>query len=115
MIILSCALLYGCSNGSNQNPVYKLLKLRTEIKENCAYYSQEEWENAIDEYTAICEELNEMQFTTEERLEIDKIAGEIVGYAATVAAQNVTDEIKTITSELEAFSEGFSKTFKKPE
>lgn len=115
MILLSCVLLYSCSNGSNQNPVYELLKFRTEIKNHSASYSSEEWENAIDEYATICQELDKMQFTKEELLEIDKIKGEIAGYAATVATQKVSDEVKSIASEIESFAKGFSNTFKMPE
>ena len=47
-------------------------------------------------------------------MEIDKVNGEIAGYAATVAAQNVSDCIKGITEEITFFIEGFTNTFELP-
>lgn len=113
MIIFACILLFSCE--TKQNPVFELLEFRTEVKQHCSEYSPEDWENAFDKYTAICQRLDEMQFTTEERLEIDKIKGEIAGYAATVAAKEVSDEVKNIVNEIESFADGFSNTFKIPE
>lgn len=95
--------------------MYELLEFRTEVKDHSADYSPEDWEKAMDKYMTICQELDEMQFTTEERLEIEKIKGEIAGYAATVAAQEVTDEIQNIADEIESFANGFSNTFKEPQ
>lgn len=112
MIVCSCALF--CSCDTKQNYVFELLEFRTEIKEHCAEYSLDEWEDAIERYTSICQKLDEMQFTKEERLEIDKIKGEIAGYAATIASQEITDEVKTITDEIESFVEGFGNTFQLP-
>lgn len=112
IIALLCVIFVSCE--SKQNPVYELLKFRTDVKKHCAEYSQEEWEKAVDEYVTICEKLDEMQFSTEERLEIDKVKGEIAGYAATVAAQEISDEVKSIANEIESFAEGFGKTFQIP-
>lgn len=111
-MVFACAMLCGCE--SKSNAVNELLVFRTEIKEHCAEYSPDEWEDAIERYTSICQELDEMQFTKEERQEIDKIKGEIAGYAATVATQEITDEVKTITDEIKSFAEGFGNTFQLP-
>lgn len=112
MTVLLCTLLFSCE--TRQNPVYELLEFRKEIKEHCADYSKKDWERAIDEYSNICKKLDEMQFTSEERLEIDKIKGEIAGYAATTAAQEVSDEVHSIANEIESFAKGFSNTFQNP-
>ena len=112
VLVLLCLIVAGCQ--SKPNAVFELLELRTEIKEHCAEYSSEEWEDVFDEYTTICQELDEMQFSDDERIEIDKIKGEIAGYAATVATQEVSDEIKNIANEIESFAEGFSNTFQLP-
>ena len=112
MVIFLCFILCCCQ--SEQNPVYELLEFRTEVKNHCADYSEADWENAMNRYSEICERLDKMEFTKEERLEIDKVKGEIAGYAATVAAQQVSDEIQNIASEIESFANGFSKTFQSP-
>lgn len=112
IITLTCVLISGCE--SKQNAVCELLELRTEVKEHGHEYSQTDWENTIDQYVDICQRLDEMQFTDKERMEIDKVKGEIAGYAATVAFQDVSDKVQTIAGEIESFTEGFSSTFKTP-
>ena len=112
MITLMCILLIGCE--SKQDVVCELLEFRTEIKEHSSEYSQADWENAIDKYTNLCQKLDEMPFTDEERMEIEKVKGEIAGYAATAAMQEVSDKVQTIAKEIESFAEGFNNTFKTP-
>ena len=104
-----------CSCESKQSAVYDLLVFRTEVKENCKNYTQSDWEDAIDKYEEICQRLDEMQLSKEERLEVNKIKGEIAGYAATVVVQDVSDECQKIIEEAKSFNEGFSKTFQLPQ
>lgn len=112
MVLLISFSLSSCD--SKQNAVYELLAIRTEIKEHYSSYSQADWENAIERYNIICQELNEMQLTEEERLDIDKIKGEIAGYAATVVVQEATDEMQSIADEIKSFVSGFITTFQSP-
>lgn len=106
-------IFFSCK--SEKNSIYDLHVFRMELKNNCAYYSERDWENAINKYTEICERIDQMQLTRDERLEIDKVKGEIAGYAATVAAQDVSDCIRDITDEITSFVEGFTNTFELPE
>ena len=106
---------------SKRRVMHDLQELRTEIKEHSAEYTEAEWRDAYDRYMDICERLDGMDFTEEERMEINKIEGEIAGYAATVFAQGVVDEIQTISDEIndfskkmESFSKGFEETFQEP-
>lgn len=112
-IIASCVLTLVACN-SKQGAVTDLLTLRAEVKEHCAEYTEAEWKNAFNRFLDICEKLDEMSFTEEERMEINKIKGEIAGYTATVAAQEITDEIGNIAAEIESFSKGFDNTFQEP-
>lgn len=111
-IALLCIVFGACE--TKNNPVYELLLFREEIKNNSAEYSQADWEMAIAQYAEISQRLDEMQFTAEEYLEIDKIKGEIAGYATSAAAQKVSDRILNIQSELESFANGFCNTFQLP-
>ena len=117
-IVLSMTLV-ACD--SKQSAIHDLLTLRAEVKEHCAEYTEKEWEDAYDRFMDIYERLDGMDFTEEERMEINKIEGEIAGYAATVFAQGVVDEIQTISDEIsnfskkmEFFSKGFEETFQEP-
>lgn len=112
MYALLCLLLISCE--SKPNAVYELLTFRTEVKEHCAEYTPEDWDSALNRYYEICQRLDEMPLTDEERYEIDKIKGEIAGYAATVAVEDAADEIINAVNEVGSFVEGFSKTFRLP-
>ena len=119
MAIVLSMILVACE--SKQSTIYDLLTLRAEVKDHCAEYTEKEWEDAYDRFMDICERLDGMDFTEEERMEINKIKGEIAGYAATVFAQGIADEIQTISEEIydfgkkmESFSKGFEETFQEP-
>lgn len=112
IITLLCLILCSCE--SKQNPVYDLLVFRAEIENNHTEYTQSDWKNAANRYLEISMQLEEMNFTNEERLEIDKIKGEIAGYVTTAAAQEVSDRVQNITNEIESFVDGFSKSFQPP-
>lgn len=111
-IALLCLVLCSCE--SKPNPVYDLLVFRTELQNNSKGYTQTDWENAANRYLEISMQLETMNFTYEERQEIDKVKGEIAGYVATAAAQEVSDRIQNITNEIESFVDGFSKSFQLP-
>lgn len=104
-----------CCCGEKENAVYELLTFRTEIKNNCDKYTDDDWEKALNKYSDICQRVDQMPLTSDERMEVEKIKGEIAGYAASVAAQEISNNVKTIASEIESFATGFSKTFKQPE
>lgn len=112
IIALLCLVLCSCE--SKPNPVYDLLVFRTELQNNSKGYTQTDWENAANRYLEISMQLETMNFTYEERQEIDKVKGEIAGYVATAAAQEVSDRIQNITNEIESFVDGFSKSFQLP-
>ena len=114
VIILIFLVLIFLSCESRKNAIYDLHVFRMELREHCADYSESDWNIAIEKYKDICERVDQMQLTREELLEIDKVKGEIAGYAATVAAQNVSDCIKGITEEITFFIEGFTNTFELP-
>ena len=115
-VIIAAILLYtlvACD--SKENAVHDLLNLREEVKEHCVEYTEKEWEDTYDRFRDVCERLEGMEFTEEERMEIYKIEGEIAGYAATVFAQGIADEIQIISGEINDFSKkmnSFSKGFK---
>lgn len=112
VFVVLCLLFYSCE--SKHNAVYDLLIFRTEIKNHSSEYTQSDWENAFEEYSDICQRLDDMPLSHEERVEIQKIKGEIAGYAATVAAQKTSDRIRAISEEINSFANGFSNTFQIP-
>ena len=102
-------LLVACQTESNA--VYDLLMLRTEIEANHSQYIQSEWEDAIARYNEICGRLDEMSLTKEERMEVEKIKGEIAGYTANIIINDTVNKVQNIIDEVVSFSEGFLETF----
>lgn len=102
-------LLVACQTESNA--VYDLLMLRTEIEANHSQYTQAEWEDVIARYNDICVRLDEMPLTKEERMEVEKIKGEIAGYTANIIINDTVNKVQNIIDEVVSFSEGFLETF----
>ncbi len=111
--LCACLTLLGCN--SKPDAVRELMELRTEIKEHSAEYTPQDWEAAIKKFSEICKKVDETPLTDEERLEADRIKGEIAGYAASVAAQEVASGLQSITEEIGAFAEGFNNAFQVPD
>lgn len=109
-----CLVFVGCQT-KQHNAVADLLRFRTELKANCEYYTADDWEDAIEEFAELCKELDKMDLTREERLEVNKVIGEITGCIATVAAQEVSDTMQDISEEIGAFVKGFEDTFESPQ
>lgn len=113
MSILLCFFFGGCT--SESNPVFELLTLRTEVKEHYTEYTHSDWEYTLTKYSDICKDLDNMQLSNEERIEIEKVKGEIAGYASTIAAQEITNDVYNIVKEIESFADGFNNTFQQPQ
>lgn len=108
IIGLFMLLLVACQTESNA--VYDLLILRNEIEEHHSQYIQTEWEDVIARYNEICIRLDDMPLTKEERMEIEKIKGEIAGYTANIIINDTVDKVKKIIDEVVSFSDGFLET-----
>lgn len=113
MALFLCIMLISCDNKSKENAVFDLLVLRTELENNDSNYSEKDWENAFDKYDEICQRLDEMQFTYEEQMEIDKVKGEIAGTVTSYAVQDFSDELQVLSDEFFSFAEGFMDSFQK--
>jgi hypothetical protein len=64
----------------NQDPETALSQLNDELKANCENYTQEDWENAAERYSAIEEEVDGYGYTKEELVEIGRLEGRINAY-----------------------------------
>lgn len=112
LMALFMSFLSACNDKCDA--VRDLLVLRTDIKNNSHSYTVDDWQNALDRYSEICERLSEIPFNREERLDIDKVKGEIAGYAATSVSQQVVDMAESISEEVGTFANGFENTFTEP-
>ena len=110
-IVLSMTLV-ACD--SKRRVMHDLQELRTEIKEHSAEYTEAEWRDAYNRYIELCQKCDKIKLTREELREINKIKGEIAGYAATTFTQKVVDEFSNLGEKIESFTKGFTETFQEP-
>lgn len=110
-IVLSMTLV-ACD--SKRRIMHDLQELRTEIKEHSAEYTEAEWRDAYNKYIELCQKCDEIKLTREEQREINKIKGEIAGYAATTFTQKIIDEFSNLDEKIESFAKGFTETFQGP-
>lgn len=95
-----------CCCESRHNAVYTLVELREELKEHSTEYSKTDWENAMNEYAVVCQELDQMELTDEERKEILRIKGEIVGIATNSMAKQFIENTDELVNSFAIFFEG---------
>ena len=110
-IVLSMTLV-ACE--SKRKVMHDLQELRTEIKEHSAEYTEAEWKDAYNRYMELCQKCDEIELTREEQREINKVKGEIAGYAATTFTQKIIDEFCNLDEKIESFTKGFTETFQGP-
>ena len=95
-----------CCCESRHNAVYTLVELREELKEHSTEYSKTDWENAMNEYAVVCQELDQMELTDEERKEILRIKGEIVGIATNSMVKQFIENTDELVNSFAIFFEG---------
>lgn len=113
MAIGECFVSVACD--SHRDAVADLVELRDDVKAHGASFDEEQWNDAIERYNEIDEQLQQMQLTEKERDEVYRIKGEIAGCIASVIAEEATEGLKELTEGLDSFADGFSETFKMPD
>ena len=108
-----CIISVACD--SDKDAVAELKELRDEVKTHGASYDEGQWNDVIDRYNEIDGKLQQMQFSEKERDEVNRIKGELAGYAASVIAEEATEGLKEFTDGLASFADGFSETFEMPD
>ena len=69
MLLVTSLLNYDYK--SKEDSVYVFHTIRTEVKLHSSGCSQKDWENAIDNYAKLCQRLDEIELSDEERREVD--------------------------------------------
>ena len=113
MVIGVCFVSVACD--SHRDAVADLVELRDDVKAHGASFDEEQWNDAIERYNEIDEQLQQMQLTEKERDEVYRIKGEIAGCIASAIAEEATEGLRELTEGLESFADGFSETFEMPD
>lgn len=115
-VILMFALLIGfVSCNSKQTPINELSDLSEEIKSNSGDYSQQDWEDAAQEFEKIAEELKQYQseYTDEELKKIGRLEGICLAHFTKHSLRSLNNDIKNAIKESEGIFDGFAKEFSK--
>jgi PBP1b-binding outer membrane lipoprotein LpoB len=103
-ILLLTLLLSACSPKSQT--INELESLRTELKEHSEDYTMEDWEKSFNRFNEICERLDSMDLSREEQTKVNKLKGEIAGYALKSAGKIAGEAIENISEGISSFTEG---------
>jgi PBP1b-binding outer membrane lipoprotein LpoB len=103
-ILLLALLLTACSPKSQA--INDLESLRTELKEHSQDYTMEDWEKSFDRFNEICERLDSLDLSRDERAKVNKMKGEIAGYAMKSAGKMAGEAIENISEGITSFTEG---------
>jgi PBP1b-binding outer membrane lipoprotein LpoB len=103
-ILLLTLLLSACSPKSQT--INELESLRTELKEHSEDYTMEDWEKSFNRFNEICERLDSMDLSREEQTKVNKLKGEIAGYALKSAGKMAGEAIENISEGISSFTEG---------
>jgi len=80
-----------------------------EIKYSSDHYTQDEWDNAQNEFCIICEELDNYDYTDEELNYIGRMKGECTALFARHTVSDLKKSLNRIGQEVKGFVEGFTE------
>lgn len=110
-ILFACSFLLMACATREERQVKSLQRFTVELKANSDRYTDEQWQQAINEYEQITESLKAGRYTDEERREIGKLKGQCIAIFAQYAIGAYERELKGATHELEGTLEGFFESF----
>ena len=106
-----CSLMMVACATREERQIKSLQRFTVELKTNSDRYTDEQWQQAINEYEQITESLKVGRYTDEERREIGKLKGQCLAIFAQYAIGAYERELQGATNELEGALEGFLEIF----
>lgn len=96
---------------SRQTPINRLADLTEEIQNESAEYSQEDWEQAAQEYEILEQELSEFksEYTDEELKEIGRLKGICLARFTKHSLHSLGTEMENALKEAKGIIEGFNE------
>lgn len=103
LTLIFAMVLASCS--SKQSPVNELKSLAKDLTENSAEYSSEDWENAINKYAKIEQELQQNTYSDEELKMIGKYKAQCLRAVAKSSASILRKQMHDYKMQMEGASE----------
>ena len=115
LMILIAVCVFSCCSTHEQRQVISLQRFTTELQRNSETYSDEQWQQSIQEFEVITEKLQNGRYTDEERCEIGKLKGQCLAIYTQYALRSYERELEGATEELLGAFEGFMEIIGTPE
>lgn len=109
-LAFACMLCYSCS--SKQSPVNELEDLAYELSENADSYDADEWQEVIEKYQKIEEDLNNYEYTDEELKEIGRLKGKCFAAFTKSSAKILKGAVHNWQMQMEGASEEMEDALK---
>lgn len=103
--LLIIALLTSCDK--RQSAIDDLENFSQELKENSSDYSNQDWEEANEQYQLLVEQIDQYEYTDEELKEIGKLKARCLKQMTKGAMKQFQDGIHSITKQMEGAIEEF--------
>lgn len=103
--LLVIALLTSCDK--KQSAIDDLENFSQELKENSSDYSNQDWEEANEQYQLLVEQIDQYEYTDEELKEIGKLKARCLKQMTKGAMKQFQDGIHSITKQMEGAIEEF--------
>ena len=106
-----CSLILVACATREELQIKSVQRFTVELKTNSDRYTDEQWQQSINEFERITESLKSGRYTDEERREIGKLKGQCLAVYAQYALGAYGRELKGAAHELEGSLEGLLDAF----
>lgn len=106
ILLLAMAFALTACSTEEERQMHNLQQFTTDLQTNCKQYSDEDWENALQEYEQITADMETCRFTDEERREIGKLKGKCQTLFSKYEMEAYKRELIGTVKELEGTVEG---------
>ena len=106
----ACMALMFASCHNKKDTIHELETLSTDMNLHSANYTDDEWQEAIEKYQNLSDQLQEEELTPAELQRVGQAKGEISGYIAIQAARELGKNVSDALNEAAGFVDGFVNT-----
>lgn len=103
--LFAVALFTSCDK--RQSAIDELESFSEELKENASEYTNEDWEEAGNQYQMLVEQVDQYEYTDEELKEIGKLKARCIKYMSKGAMKQLEEGFHNMTKQIEGAMEEF--------
>ena len=107
-LVTSALSLTSCKS-REEKVIHKLDNLSERIERNGSKFDAEDWEEAIEDFADIHEEMQDCEFTKEQLRELGKKEGKVSAIIAKEGSKALGREFKNFLGNFGAFAKGFKE------